>query len=114
MILELLADVFEHAKIPRSFYEAKKTINKLGLHYTKIDACPNDCMLYFREDANRDFYKKCKKSRWKAKKKGTIGATSNKRKKIPAKVLRYFPLKPRLQRMFMSSSIHREVQMKSS
>ncbi|XP_068486941.1 uncharacterized protein [Phaseolus vulgaris] len=85
MILELLVDAFEHAKIPHSFYEAKKTIKKLGLHYTKIDACPNDCMLYFGEDANKDF--------------------CNKRKKIPAKVLRYFPLKSRLQRMFMSSKI---------
>jgi len=46
MILELLAYAFEHAKILHSFYEAKKTIKKLGLHYTKIDACPNDCMLY--------------------------------------------------------------------
>ncbi|XP_027941160.1 uncharacterized protein LOC114194957 [Vigna unguiculata] len=106
MILELLADAFGHAKIPSSFYEAKKIINKLGVHYTKIDACPNDCMLYFGEDANMDFCKKCKTSRWKAKKKGTSDSgTSNKRKKIPAKVLRYFPLKPRLQRMFMSSKI---------
>ncbi|XP_027912664.1 uncharacterized protein LOC114172283 [Vigna unguiculata] len=106
MILELLANAFGHAKIPSSFYEAKKIINKLGLHYTKIDACPNDCMLYFGEDANMDFCKKCKTSRWKAKKKGTSDSgTSNKRKKIPAKVLRYFPLKPRLQRMFMSSKI---------
>ena len=40
------------------------------------------------------------------KKKSTIAyATGNKRKKIPAKVLRYFPLKSRLQRMFMSSKI---------
>jgi len=69
MILELLADVFEHAKISHSFYEAKKTINKLGLHYTKIYACPNDCMLYLGEDTNMDFCKKCKTSRWKAKKK---------------------------------------------
>ena len=96
MILELLANVFEHAKIPHSFYEAKKIINKLGLHYTKIDAYTNDCTLYFGEEANRDFCKKCKTSRWKAKRKCTIGATSNKRKKIPAKVLRYFPLKSRL------------------
>jgi len=68
MILELLADAFEHAKIPHSFFEVKKTINKLDLHYTKIDACPNDCMLYLGEDANKDFCKKCKTSRWKAKK----------------------------------------------
>ena len=106
MMLELLVDSFEHAKIPRSFYEAKKIINKLGLHYTKIDACPNDFMLYLGEDANRDFCKKCKTSKWKAKKKGTSDSgTSNKRKRIPAKVLRYFPLKPHLQRMFMSSKI---------
>ncbi|KAK2363440.1 hypothetical protein QL285_088428 [Trifolium repens] len=36
MILELLQDAFEHAKIPSSFYEAKKTITKLGLNYEKI------------------------------------------------------------------------------
>jgi len=114
MILELLANVFEHAKIPHSFYEAKKIINKLGLHYTKIDAYTNDCTLYFGEEANRDFCKKCKTSRWKAKRKCTIGATSNKRKKIPAKVLRYFPLKPRLQRMFMSFKIAEHMRWHSS
>jgi len=31
-------------------------------------------------------------------------------KKIPAKVLRYFPLKPHLQRMFMSSKIAKHMQ----
>ena len=46
MIIKLLKDVFVDAKIPVSFYEAKKIINKLRLDYTKIDACPNDCMLY--------------------------------------------------------------------
>ena len=47
MILELLNDAFEHAKIPNSLYEEKQKINKLGLNYTKIRACPNDCMLYW-------------------------------------------------------------------
>jgi len=43
---------------------------------------------------------------WKEKEKGPNGcATGNKRKKISAKVLRYFPLKSRLLRMFMSSKI---------
>ena len=41
MILELLKDAFEHAKIPSFFNEAKKSITKVGLH-----ACLNDCMLY--------------------------------------------------------------------
>ncbi|KAL2330400.1 hypothetical protein Fmac_017981 [Flemingia macrophylla] len=68
MILKLLAEAFEHAKIPSTFYEAKKIINKLGLHYIKIDACPNDCMLYFGEDKDREICKKCNASRWKKKK----------------------------------------------
>jgi len=68
MILELLADAFEHAKIPYSLYEAKKTISKHGLNYTKIDACPNDCILYLGKDADRNFCKKCQTSRWKKKK----------------------------------------------
>lgn len=73
MILELLKDVFEDAKIPASFYEAKKTINKLGLNYTKIHACPNDCMLYFgKDDEGLQKCKKCKTSRWKDKKKKAI------------------------------------------
>ncbi|KAI9125251.1 hypothetical protein K1719_003867 [Acacia pycnantha] len=60
MILELLCDAFEHAKIPSSFYEAKKTITKLGLDYQKIHACPNNCMLYWGvEDENRQ---SCKSS----------------------------------------------------
>jgi hypothetical protein len=44
MILDLLRDAFQQAKLPHSLYEAKKTIKKIGLEYTKIDACPNDCM----------------------------------------------------------------------
>ena len=90
MILELLKDVFEDAKIPSSFYEARKTINKLGLNYTKIHARSNDCMLYFGEDEELQEFKRCKTSRWKDNK-----------KKQPAKILRYFSLKLRLQRLFM-------------
>ncbi|KAK7306021.1 hypothetical protein VNO77_43935 [Canavalia gladiata] len=95
LILELLKDAFEYAKIPTSFYEAKKVIHKLGLNYTKIDVCTNNCMLYWGEDERLDICKHCEKSRWKTKGKG--------KKKVPVKVLRYFPLKPRLQRLFACS-----------
>ena len=94
MIIELLRDAFEVAKLPLSFYEAKKTINKLGLNFKRIHACPNDCMLYWdgTGDEEKQFCTRCKASRWK-----DVG------KKKPAKILRYFPLKPRLQRLFMCS-----------
>jgi len=94
MILDLLKDAFNEAKLPISFYKAKKIINKLGLNYTKIGACLNDCMLYLRDD-EKDL-QTCKHngtSRWNPKKK----------KKATCKILRYFPLKPRLQRLFMCS-----------
>ncbi|XP_059284728.1 uncharacterized protein LOC132038023 [Lycium ferocissimum] len=112
MILDLLErDAFKFAKIPNSFYEAKKTIKKLCLDYIKMYACPNDCMFMREDDVNAETCKYCHTSRWKPKKeriKDHAPTTSEKQKKNrkkPAKILRYFPLKPRLQRLFMCSKI---------
>ncbi|XP_049364607.1 uncharacterized protein LOC125829432 [Solanum verrucosum] len=91
MILDLLRDAFEDAKLPPSFYEAKKTISKLGLDYTNIPACPNNCMLFWEGDSELEACKHCATSKW----------NPNKKNKQAAKVLRYFPLKPRLKRLFM-------------
>ncbi|KAH0768778.1 hypothetical protein KY290_012759 [Solanum tuberosum] len=52
--------------VPTSFYEAKKVLRDLGLGYTKIDACQNDCILYWRDYANAQSCPKCGKSRWKS------------------------------------------------
>ncbi|CAI8598001.1 unnamed protein product [Vicia faba] len=91
MILELIKDAFENANIPSSFYEAKKSITKLGLNYVKISACPNDCMLYWGEDEERETCKNFNTSKWKTNEDVSV---NKKKKKIPAKVIRYFPLKP--------------------
>ncbi|XP_019170676.1 PREDICTED: uncharacterized protein LOC109166223 [Ipomoea nil] len=105
MIFELLKDAFEQARLPDSFYEAKKTINRLSLNYVSIHACPNDCMLYWGDDKDAETCKVCHTSRWKQPngKNGGDVRCGSKFKKKPSKVLRYFPLKPRLQRLFMSS-----------
>ncbi|XP_061355874.1 uncharacterized protein LOC133300365 [Gastrolobium bilobum] len=104
LVLELLHDAFPHAKIPNSFYEAKKTITKLGLDYQKIHACPKNCMLYWGEDnVDRQVCKVCNTSRWKPPAKGSDPQHRNTKSKVAAKVVRYFPLKPRLQRLFLSS-----------
>ncbi|RYR12254.1 hypothetical protein Ahy_B04g069782 [Arachis hypogaea] len=105
MILDLLQDAFEQAKLPKTVYEVRKTIRKLGIEYTKIDACPNDCMLYRGDDENLTRCKKCRCSRWKQKtKKGFIVRLNvpvkRNGKPISAKTLRYFPLIPRLQRLY--------------
>ncbi|XP_016459915.1 uncharacterized protein LOC107783459 isoform X1 [Nicotiana tabacum] len=104
MLLKMLKDELlpDEADLPNSYYEAKKVIRNLGLSYYKIDACINDCMLYWKEDNLLDSCKICGASRWKINKHS--GEAKNKKgKKIVAKSLCYFPLKPRLQRLFMST-----------
>ncbi|XP_028804063.1 uncharacterized protein LOC114759139 [Neltuma alba] len=101
-LLALLKDVLpEGALVPNSFYEAKKIIRDLGLDYNKIDACGNDCILYWGEHANEESCPKCKMSRWKLNR--------QRGKKIAQKVLRHFPIIPRLQRLYMARDTAKEM-----
>nr|KYP67708.1 hypothetical protein KK1_024060 [Cajanus cajan] len=101
MLLELLSDALpEENTLPKSFYDTKKIISGLGLSYGKIHACPNDCILYRKDLANAENCPKCKLSRWKHN-----SDDVECRKKIPAKILHWFPLIPRVQRLFLSSKI---------
>ena len=106
MLLELLKEVLpECDNFPGNFYEAKKILRDLGLDYKKIDTWPQNCMLFTKENATADKCTICGTSRWKNVEfnSKTSSRTCFKEKKIPAKVLRHFPLIPRLQRLFMSS-----------
>lgn len=97
--------------VPNSLYEAKKMIRDLGLDYEKIDACVNDCVLYRNEHATLEKCPICKEPRWMTSHENadnesdetTIG--KKKKKKISRKILRYFPLAPRLQRLYMTKNI---------
>ncbi|XP_074336927.1 uncharacterized protein LOC141674102 [Apium graveolens] len=104
-ILKLIKEAFPDVNLPSSFKVAKNMIRKLGLDYQKIHACPNDCMMYWGENLNLTKYKISGVSSWKLPKNRTDAPVSpdleEKKSKVPAKVLRYFPLKPRLQRLFM-------------
>ncbi|KAL5781632.1 hypothetical protein ACOSP7_006661 [Xanthoceras sorbifolium] len=100
MLLEFLKDAFPMCdKLPTSNYDTKKMVRDLGLHYVKIDACKNDCILYYKEYAKASECPICELPRWMQTRK--VG--NDKAKKVPWKVLRYFPITPRLQRLFMSS-----------
>ncbi|XP_042954724.1 uncharacterized protein LOC122291124 [Carya illinoinensis] len=94
MLLHLLKSAFPNALLPNSYQESRNLEKGLGFTYNKIHVCPNDCILYWRENADKDECPKCKLSRWKF--------NGSKKRRIPQKVLRHFPLKPRLQRLFMS------------
>src|SRR4051812_19538574 len=96
-ILRLLKNAFPDINIPDSFYETKKLIRGLGCDYNKIDACENDCMLFWKHDKNLDACKICKVSRWKSR---AHSSRENQRKKTPKKVRRHFSLIPRLQKLY--------------
>ncbi|XP_038707274.1 uncharacterized protein LOC120002584 [Tripterygium wilfordii] len=104
VLLKMIKKAFPVAEtFPNSFNGAKKIIDRLGLQYEKIHACPNDYMLFWKEKSNNDACSMCGASRWKNAENNLINNTLGKKKRTPAKVLRFFPLKPRLKRLYMSS-----------
>ncbi|XP_042958047.1 uncharacterized protein LOC122293557 [Carya illinoinensis] len=101
MLLNLLRSAFPDAELPHSYEESRSLERGLGMNYHKIHACPNDCILFWKGNAALNECPICKASRWVP---NTHGA-----RLIPQKVLRHFPLKPRLQRLFMSANIARDM-----
>jgi hypothetical protein len=81
---------YPDSEVLKSYDEALAIIGRLGLGYDFIHVCPNNCVLLRKQYANHANYLECNASRW-------IDADG--RKKISVKVLRDFPLIPRLQRM---------------
>ncbi|XP_040364493.1 uncharacterized protein LOC121050025 [Rosa chinensis] len=94
----------EGVNLPNSYYQAQKLTEDLGFTYNTVDACPNSCMLFRNEDINLDQCLICKASRWKEDGCSLVSDLGPGKRKA-AKQARYFPLKPRLQRLFMSSKI---------
>jgi hypothetical protein len=85
----------ERNRLKENFYAAKSVMKPLGLGYQKIDICPNFCMLYYLENAEMTECMTCRHSRYKPK-------TGRGKTLVAYKKLRYFPITPRLQRLFMS------------
>ncbi|XP_060959205.1 uncharacterized protein LOC133030469 [Cannabis sativa] len=95
-LLKLLKFAFpKENNIPSTYYEAKKRLKKLGLGYDNIDVCLYNCCLFYKENASKEACPVCGTSRW-------VTSENRKRKKVPCKVMRYFPLTPRLKRLYSS------------
>ena len=69
-------------ELPLSMYEAKKTLNALGMEYDKIHTCPNDCILYRNELKYPSYCPTRGASRWKVNSSG-----AKKIKGVPTKVM---------------------------
>ncbi|XP_028119495.1 uncharacterized protein LOC114316985 [Camellia sinensis] len=96
MVMQVFKDILPkcHETVPWTLYESKKFLRELRLGYEAIHACKNDCILFWKDNAKLDNCLTCKESRYKF--------TNASGKKIPHKILRYFPLTPRLKRLYMS------------
>src|SRR3954470_21285036 len=90
--------------LPSSMYEAKKVVCPLGLEVQKIHACINDCILYRKEYENLNACPVCSALRYKIRRDdpGDVEGESTPRKRVPAKVMWYAPIIPRLKRLFQN------------
>ncbi|KAL6548500.1 hypothetical protein OROGR_008921 [Orobanche gracilis] len=101
-IAELMKEIApENNDITRNFYSSKKLLRGMGLPAEKIDCCENGCMLYWGDDLNKLCCKICDHPRYKKNRRG-----GNKRQKTNEtyKKMYYFPLTPRLQRLYASEA----------
>ncbi|KAL5543986.1 hypothetical protein UlMin_007770 [Ulmus minor] len=96
-LLKLLKLAFPKMDLVESHYEAKRLMTKMGLGYQSIHVCKNDCALFWNENSMLETCPVCSESRWKMQEGRRTG------KNVPHKVLRYFPLAPRLKRLFATS-----------
>ncbi|KAJ9567557.1 hypothetical protein OSB04_003523 [Centaurea solstitialis] len=78
-------------KLPKSYAEAKKILKGVGMGYEVIHACLNGCFLYYKEGDMHDQCPVCGLPRYE-----DVG------NKVLMKNVRYFPLTPRLQHLYMS------------
>jgi hypothetical protein len=87
--------------LPDSTYKAKKVLCPLGLEVQKIHACINDCILYRGEEyENLEACPVCTALRYKIRRDdpGDVDGEPP-RKRVPAKVMWYAPIIPRLKRL---------------
>jgi hypothetical protein len=103
-LLKMIKNMFpKNNELPTSTYEAKKVVCPLDLEVQKIHACINDCILYHGDYENLNECPVCTALRYKIR--GDDGPSDdvegeNPRKRVPAKVMWYAPIIPRLKRLF--------------
>ena len=93
--------------MPNTMDKIRKVVRDLGLSYEKIHAYFNDCVLFPGEYEKWDKCPICVERRWEHTNcEGTDDVEDGgvKKKKVSRKILRYFPLIPRLQRLYMNDT----------
>ncbi|WMV30540.1 hypothetical protein MTR67_023925 [Solanum verrucosum] len=102
-LLELLKEAMPELNISPSYNKTKSMVKNLDLDYEKIDAYPNDCMLFRNDHKDDEFCHTCGASRYIKSPQVDSELEPSKKHRVLAKTLRHFPLIPRLKRLFMCS-----------
>jgi hypothetical protein len=64
-LVKLISDILPKAhKVPKDMNQSKKMMSALSLKYEKIDVCPDNCMLFWKEHANEKKFLECGQSRF--------------------------------------------------
>ena len=95
-LLVLLGEMLpKDNELPVSTYQARKMLCPLKMEVERIHACPNDCILYWKENANLEQCPTCNRSRYKPN-----SEDRSMQKRPAAKILFYLPIIPRIRRLF--------------
>jgi hypothetical protein len=93
--------------LPKSTYESVKLLRALKMPYESIHACRNQCILFRGKELEAAMhYPKCKASRYVEVE---VSDGKKEQSKIPELVVRYLPLTPRLQWMFMTEELAKQM-----
>ncbi|CAM8943732.1 unnamed protein product [Rhodiola kirilowii] len=93
-------------KIPSSFKDAKKLVADLGIGYRRIDVCVKGCMIYYGCDESLTVCRFCSERRYHRPRSTESSSTYQRNAK---KQMFYLPIIPRLQRLFLSESLAKEM-----
>jgi hypothetical protein len=105
--VKLISDILPKPhKMPKDMYPSRKMMSALDLKYEKIDICPDNSMLFWKEHANEKKCLECGQSRFIE----VVTQDGGKVKmEVAQKQLRYFPITPRLKRLFISKKTARHM-----
>jgi hypothetical protein len=101
-LVKLISDILlKPHKVPKDIYQSKKLLSGLCMPYEKIDVCPDNYMLFWKEHLKEKKCLKCGQSRF-------VKVVTKDGEKVMTEVvhkqLRYFPITPRLKRLFISKN----------
>jgi len=85
--------------LPQNMYESQKVLRALKMSYEQIHACLKGCILFRKAHKDAQYCPKCKSSRYLEV---DSGEGEKRQSSYPAKILRYLPFIPRIQRLFMT------------